>query len=200
MFVEFAAVDGAGDRVILAGNLHTANVTLSTLLLLSNDAGATWIEPHPRIRHASLDHVQVLGFDAAWAGGQVLFPLPRDPFVLSSGDGGKTWQKAAFAEEGPVGTLDQLWFESRTSGQAVLKTSQRYQLFATQTGGSSWTPVEFRAAPIRLKPERGEPSWRVRPDAPSKTLRIERRDGARWVTAAVFPVQVGVCRPEEPQP
>lgn len=201
VFVEFAAVDGTGDKVVLAGNLHTANVTLSTLLLLSNDAGATWTEPHPRIKHASFDHAQVMGFDAAWAGGQVLFPLPRDPFVLSTEDGGKTWQRRTFAEEGPLGALDQMWFESRTNGQAVIKTSQRYQLFATQTGGSSWTPVEIKASPIRLKQERPEPAWRTRADGPSKTVRVERRDGTRWVTAAVFPVQAGVCKPEpEPNP
>ena len=201
MFVEFAGVDGVGDKVILAGNLHTQNVTLSSLLLMSNDGGATWTEPHPRLKHASLDHLQLMGFDAAWAGGQALFPLPRDPFVLTTEDGGKTWQRRTFAEEGPMGTLDQLWFESRTSGQAVLKTSQRYQLFATQTGGSSWTPVEIKAAPIRLKQDRPEPSWRVRADAASKTLRLERRDGARWTAAAVFPVQAGVCKPEpEPNP
>ena len=52
MFLELSNVEAAGNKIFLAGNLHTPTTTLYSILLATEDAGKTWIEPHPRIRFA----------------------------------------------------------------------------------------------------------------------------------------------------
>src|SRR5437016_4495860 len=50
IYLELAAVESVGSRIVLAGNLHSASVTLFSALLASDDGGHTWREAHDRIR------------------------------------------------------------------------------------------------------------------------------------------------------
>ena len=51
----------------MVGNIHSDAVTLYSVLLGSEDAGATWQEIHPRIRLSGLDHLQFMDADTGWA-------------------------------------------------------------------------------------------------------------------------------------
>ncbi len=197
VFLEIAAVDAAGDKIFVAGNLHTASATLYSILLASSDSGATWTEPVARIPHASLDQIQLLGFDAGWVAGQLIHPLPRDPFLLITADGGNTWKQRAVVEDGRSGAIEQFVFENKTSGSLVIRGGGRWELYETQTGGDSWSPKEIKSTPIRLKQEKRELPLRVRADAAARMHRLERRTGDAWQTIVSFPIQIGLCRPAE---
>ena len=197
VFLEIAAVDATGDKIFVAGNLHTASATLYSILLASSDSGATWTEPVARIPHASLDQIQLLGFDAGWVAGQLIHPLPRDPFLLITADGGNTWKQRAVVEDGRSGAIEQFVFENKTSGSLVIRGGGRWELYETQTGGDSWSPKEIKSTPIRLKQEKRELPLRVRADAAARMHRLERRTGDAWQTIVSFPIQIGLCRPAE---
>src|SRR6202162_3053546 len=55
VFLELSNVEAAGNKIFIAGNLHTSTATLYSILLATEDAGKTWIEPYPRARFAGLD-------------------------------------------------------------------------------------------------------------------------------------------------
>src|SRR6476646_3345259 len=57
VYLELAAVESTGIRIFAAGNIHTSNATLSTILLGTEDNGLTWREVHERVRGAGLDHI-----------------------------------------------------------------------------------------------------------------------------------------------
>ena len=86
------AVAAEGDKLFVAGNLHTAAVTLFSTLLASDDGGHTWREAADRIQFAGIDRLQFLDADTGWASGEKLSPLPQEPFLLLTTDGGKTWR------------------------------------------------------------------------------------------------------------
>src|ERR1035438_6961969 len=46
VYLELAAVESTGIRIFAAGNIHTANATLYTILLGTEDNGQTWREVH----------------------------------------------------------------------------------------------------------------------------------------------------------
>src|SRR6059058_1583320 len=46
IYLELTAVEGAGHRLLVAGNLHTSAVTVFSTLLASEDGGRTWREAH----------------------------------------------------------------------------------------------------------------------------------------------------------
>ena len=58
-YLELNAVEAVGSRIFLAGNIHTATVTLSSILLASADDGKTWMEPYERVRFAALEQILV---------------------------------------------------------------------------------------------------------------------------------------------
>src|SRR3954463_15566993 len=60
IYLELSAAEGAGQRLLVAGNLHTSAVTVFSTLLASEDGGRTWRETHERIRSAGLDRIQFL--------------------------------------------------------------------------------------------------------------------------------------------
>src|SRR5579863_6886552 len=49
VFLELASAEAAGGRMMVAGNLHTKNVTMFGIVLASEDNGATWTDAHERI-------------------------------------------------------------------------------------------------------------------------------------------------------
>jgi photosystem II stability/assembly factor-like uncharacterized protein len=202
VFLELTGLEVSGSKIFLAGNLHTATMTLASVLLASEDEGKTWLEPHERIRSAGLEQIQFLDFERGWVAGQQLQTIPRDPFFLVTTDGGKTWRRRPVAGDGQVGTIEHFWFESRTDGLAVIdrmqptETGARYSIYETRTGGEAWMIREVGARPPRLKRAAGQnPDLRIRADAKTKSFLVERRTGERWRPLASFPIETGSCRP-----
>jgi hypothetical protein len=204
VYVELTAVETVGTRIFLAGNLHSSAVTLASALLASDDAGHTWREPFDRIRSAGLDRIQFLDAETGWAAGEILSPLPQDPFLLLTSDGGKTWrQRTIFDEtaENHLGTIQQFFFTAKDSGSLIIDRGQgsdtdRYELYESQNAGESWSVKETSSKPLRLRrPPPAASEWRVRVDAPSQAFQIERRQGERWGAVASFLVKLGTCKP-----
>jgi len=204
VFLELASVEAIGNRIFVAGNIHSSSTTLSSVLLSSDDAGKTWRAPHERIRLAGLDHIQFIDFENGWVSGEVQHPLPRDPFLLVTTDGGKLWQAHPIFLEPQFGSIQQFWFSSRTSGSLVIDRghageSGRYELYETPNAGETWMLRQTNERPIQMKHASGsvEADWRLRADAASKSYRIERRAGGGWRGIAAFSVSIGACTPPE---
>jgi hypothetical protein len=203
VYLELSAAASSGNKYYLAGNIHSDAVTLYAILLGSEDAGRTWREINPRIRGAGLDHLQFLDSATGWAGGQQLFPLPQEPFVLLTADGGKTWrQQPIFGEsaENHFGSIQQLFFSSRTAGSVIVDRSQGgdagpFALYESPDGGESWIIKEQSNKPMQIK---GAPppdaDWRVRVDAATKAFLLEQRQGQRWTSRAAFSVDIAACK------
>src|SRR5882757_4021998 len=204
LFLELSDVEMVNNRLFVSGNLHTAIATLESVLLSSEDLGKTWTEPFERLPGAGLDNLQFIDFESGWVSGQVQQTLPRDPFLLITTDGGKTWRKRPVSGEPRVGAIEQFHFDSRTGGTLLIDKIQsgengmRHELYQTMTGGESWTLSQVSQKPIPWKyPKEPTAEWRLRVDAPSKSYKVERKQGDRWQSAASFLVSAGECKPEE---
>jgi hypothetical protein len=201
VYLELAAAASAGSKLFVAGDIHSDAVTLYSVLLGSDDGGHSWREVHPRIRAAGLDHLQFIDAITGWVGGQQLFPLPQDPFVLLTTDGGTNWRQAAvFGENSDYhfGSIQEMYFSSRTNGSLVIDRSSGgdpgpFALYESPDGGASWALKQQTAKPLHLKGV-PEADWRVRVDGSTKAFVLERRHGERWVIEASFAVNIGVCR------
>lgn len=206
LYLELTDAETVGERIVLAGNIHTARETLESILLVSDDVGKTWNEGHQRIPAGVLTAIQFIDFEAGWISGHVLHPDARDPFFLITSDGGKTWRKRPVYSEPKTGGIDQFRFTSRTSGRMIVDRGQagenglRYELWESLTGGDSWSirqvdskPIPFPDAGAAVKP------LRIRADGTSKSYRIERQDGNHWRALASFTVSLGQCKPEPPE-
>ena len=204
LFLELSDVELVNSRLFLSGNLHTASATLESILLSSEDLGKTWTEPFERMPGIGIDNIQFIDFEAGWISGQVQQTLPRDPFLLITTDGGKTWRKRTVSGESRVGAIEQFHFESRTAGTLLLDKIQsgengmRHELYETMTSGESWSLRQVSNKPISWKyPKGAAAEWRLRADGPSKSYKVERRQGERWQAAASFLISAGECKPEE---
>ncbi len=206
VFLELSSVESVGSRLLVAGNFHTERNTLYSILLTSEDGGRTWTEPHQRIRAAGLDQIQFVDFEHGFISGGIIASLPRDPFLLVSTDGGKSWRDRPLFDEGRIGAISQFFFDSKTNGTLLFDRTKRpedgnrYELHETMTAGDTWVPKQFSTRPLQLKrtqltaEERG---WRIREDSKSKTIRVEQKTD-KWNPAAAFPIRVGECKPQEP--
>jgi hypothetical protein len=207
VYLELSAVEAVGNRIFLTGNIHSSSTTLYSVLLASDDAGKTWREPHERIRAAGLDRIQFVDFENGWISGGVLHPLPRDPFLLITSDGGKLWRRQPIFGEPRFGSILQFWFSSRTTGSMLMDRGQagesgRYELYETPNGGESWLLREVNERPIKSRHLSGTANadWRIRADAATKAYHVERHGGERWHVIAGFSVAIGACKPPEPPP
>lgn len=203
VYLELAAAESVSGRLFVTGNLHAASATLYSILLASDDGGKTWTEPHPRIPSAALEQIQFIDLQNGWIGGQLLQDFPRDPFLLITNDRGKTWRMRPISDEPRVGAVEQFWFESPNTGALTIdlirpnETGGRHELYRTMTGGDSWALEEVSAKPISLKRQPAAPAFRIRPDARTKALRVERNAGEdKWEPVAAFPIEVGTCKGE----
>jgi photosystem II stability/assembly factor-like uncharacterized protein len=200
VFLELASADAAGGRLFVTGNLHTRNATLFGVLLASEDGGVMWTEPQPRIRSGALEQIEFLDLQTGWVSGESIDPLARNPFMLLTTDGGKTWHQRLLSEDTKYGTIAQFHFDSKTSGELVLDTSQgrvtRQELYGSMTGGESWELKQVSNTPLRLKSARNpaQSGWRVRADAASDTYRLERGGGRTWETVTSFAIHVADCK------
>lgn len=203
VLLEIAGVEPVGTRLFAAGNLHTGQSTLWSLLMVSDDGGKTWQEPYARQRGVALDMVQFVDFENGWVSGHLAGALARDPFLLRTNDGGKTWRRSSLYRDSTVAFIEQFWFENKDQGTMIVQRrgapAGRYQRLETRDGGTTWMLRETGEDPIEGRRVRGaassNPDWRVRADNKSNTLRIEKADGKQWRAVAVFPLVVGGCKP-----
>ena len=203
VYLELAAAEATGLRVFAAGNIHAAPATLYTVLLGSDDNGQTWREVYERVRGAGLDHIQFADVETGWTSGLSFGPLPQDPFLLMTSDGGKTWRTHQIFDEPRFGSIQQFYFEDRKSGSLVIdhgrgSNGDRYELFETNDGGETWNIRETSVKSIRIKraPVTPNADWRVRADSATKSFHLEHRQGQKWTSLAAFAVNLGVCKPE----
>jgi hypothetical protein len=199
VYIELSNVEAVGAKIFVTGNLHTPTATLYSILLASEDSGNTWIEPQARMRASGLDQIQFIDFQNGWISGANLQGAPRDPFLLITTDGGKTWRQRPVFEESRVASIERFWFESRENGTLLIDArldNNRHELYETHTGGESWAMRQSSAEAIR-PPHAADPSaasWRLRPDAVTHSNVIEKSTGDRWHTIASFLVDAGACK------
>jgi photosystem II stability/assembly factor-like uncharacterized protein len=192
VFLELSSIESAGEKLFVAGNLHTARTTLYSVLMASEDGGKTWTEPLKRLRAASLEQIQFLDSGDGWISGQAIEPLPRDPFLLITADGGKSWRQRAIFEDSRFGSIAQFWFDSKTTGRMELDHSGRHDVYETSTGGESWEMKESSSRPVVLKGRTEDAALRLRPDG--KLYHAERRNGTAWSPLANFTIHVADCK------
>jgi hypothetical protein len=203
LFLELDSVGTAGNRIFLAGNIHTASTTLYSVLLASEDGGKTWREPYERMHAADLDRIQFVDFANGWISGEMQQPLPRDPFLLVTSDGGETWRTRPVFGDPQFGSILTFGFSSKSNGSMVIDRggaaeSGRYELYETPDAGETWMLRQTNARPIPMKhPAPTNADWRLRADAASKSYRVEHRVGITWRNVAAFAVSIGVCKPAE---
>jgi photosystem II stability/assembly factor-like uncharacterized protein len=198
VYLELAAVESTGLRLLLTGNLHTENTTLYGILLSSDDGGKTWTEPVKRTRNTALDQIEFLDFQTGWVSGVSLEPFTRNPFLLLTTDGGKLWQQRLVVEDQKFGSISQFHFDSKTHGRLIVDTSQgrnkRQELYESNTGGESWELKEVSAAIASVAGPAKDRTMRVRTDGPAGLYRVERGSGRVWETVASFVIRVADCK------
>jgi hypothetical protein len=203
VYIELSEIETVGNRIIVLGNIHTESTTLDSLLLSSEDGGATWQEPYERMRGAGLNHIQLIDFQNGWISGETVVPVARDPFFLITSDGGKSWRLRPVVAEGMGGAIRQFHFASVSSGMMVIDRMQsadasRYELFETPNGGETWMIRQTSEQPITLKQAAADAAsagWRIRADSRSKSFAIEKQEAEEWGTVASFLVQIAPCKP-----
>lgn len=204
-FLEFSSVETLGPVMVLAGNLHTSTTTLQSILLVSEDGGATWREAHPRIRGAALESMQFFDFSNGWLSGQTSLGLPRDPFMLVTNDSGRSWRKVDLFAETRVGVIEDFAFQSAKRGWVLVDNkgsgeAGKYELFETQNGGASWELREIsNRIPATARPGQRQPSTssRVRVDDKNGLLRVETRAGNGWREVSAFKLKLEDCKPDQ---
>jgi photosystem II stability/assembly factor-like uncharacterized protein len=207
VYVELSSVSALGRKVLVAGNLHGPSATIGSVLLVSDDDGATWKEPSPRIAGSALDQSQWLDAQHAWAAGEVQVPLSRDPFLLITSDGGATWRQKDVAEDSIPGEIMRFWFDTPEHGELIVDGGRsaeggRYQLYESRTGGDTWSILSKTSDPPKLRRTPGliDPNYRIGTDNRTKTYVVEKRNGADWSTVASFAIQVASCGSPAPPP
>ena len=199
VYLELGNVESVGNKIFLTGNLHTSTSTLYSILLATEDAGKTWIEPYPRMRLAGLDQIQFVDFQNGWISGATLQTAPRDPFLLLTTDGGKSWHQRPIYDESRVAAIEKFWFDSRENGTLLIDArleANQHELYETRTGGESWALKQASAKPIPFPRTRepGASGWRVRPVSATHSYDLEQQEGQRWIKMASFLVNVGACK------
>jgi hypothetical protein len=199
VYLELSNVEAVGGKIFVTGNLHTPMATLYSILLASEDSGKTWIEPHERLRFSGLDQIQFIDFQNGWISGANLQSAPRDPFLLLTTDGGKTWRERPIFEESRVAAIERFSFDTTANGTLLIDArldNGKHELYETVTGGESWAIQKSSENPIRSGQERsaGTPAWRVRTDAATHSYVIEKSENARWQKVASFVVNIASCK------
>jgi hypothetical protein len=193
VYLELENVDAAGNELFVTGNLHTPMATLYSILLASDDEGKTWTEPHPRLRASGLDQIEFLDKQNGWISGANLQGAPRDPFFLTTADGGKSWSQRQIFGETRVSTIESFYFDTPMHGTVFIDATLdngMHEIYQTQDGGNTWS-VQPGAA--KAKPHAAF-AWRVRTDAATRSYVIEKSESNRWQKVASFLVNIASCK------
>lgn len=207
IYLELAAVAASGKKIFLAGNLHSTSATISSILLSTDDGGATWKESSARVRGAALEQLQFYDPDHGWAAGEIQYPLPRDPFFLVSTDGGATWRQRPVTEDGGPGSLQRFWFDSAQHGELIVDAgkrapSGRYLDYESETGGESWMirGTTDQAPKMKRAPTVFDnPDFRLRAAVGGKSYQVEKRTGDKWEPVASFLIEIASCKIKAPE-
>jgi photosystem II stability/assembly factor-like uncharacterized protein len=202
-FLELSAVEALGSVLLAAGNVHTASTTLQSILLLSEDSGASWREAHPRIKAGALESMQFVDFATGWISGQASLGLPRDPFLLLTTDSGRTWRKVDIYAESRVGVIESFFFQTARKGWLLVDNrgsgeAGKYEFYETQTGGSSWELREIsnRIPKAAQAEQRSAPAGaRLRVDEKKGLYRVDIRAGNGWKEVSSFRLKLEDCKP-----
>lgn len=201
VYLELNSIEPLGTKLFLTGNFHTDSTTLYSVLLVTEDGGDRWTEPHERIRASTLEGVQFNDLNYGWVAGQSVQSIPRDPFFLLTSDGGKTWRVRPVFGETRAGTVEQFAFESRDVGHLLIDRTQRgdsggrHEVYESKTGGESWALLQVSDKPIAFKHARtANLDWRIQADTKTQALRVEKKLNDKWVLVSSFPVKAGECK------
>ena len=197
IFFEVSAVESFGSHVFVAGDIHTATTTLYGVLMSTDDGGASWNESIARLRSTAFEQFQILG-DHGWLSGQRLEPLPKDPFLMITADGGRNWRQRALFDDGRFGAIADFWFDSAQAGELIFDDSvgkaTAQELYGTQTGGDSWEIKQTSTKALHLKPHTKDAAWTVTAPAGSKTYLIEHNVNGAKLAFARFLIHIGDCK------
>lgn len=199
VYLELANVEPVGNKIFLTGNVHTPMATLYSILLGSEDNGNTWTEPYVRTRSSGLDQIQFVDFQNGWISGANLQGAPRDPFLLITTDGGKSWNAHPIFEETRVAAIERFWFDGAANGTMLIDArldNGKHELYETRDGGATWTAGRTSADPIAIPKDKqpNAPAWRVRTDAATHSYVIEKSSNNRWQKVASFLVDIASCK------
>ncbi len=202
-YLEFSSVESVGTVLLLAGNIHTTASTLHSVLLISEDGGASWRPAHAPLKASSLESMQFIDFSTGWLVGQTSIGLPRDPFIMLTTDAGRTWRKIDIFAETRVGVIEDFAFQTAKRGWLLVDNrgsgdAGKYEFYETQTGGTSWELREISSRiPKSAQPGQRSPAntSRVRVDEKKGLLRIEIRNGNAWKEVSTFKLRLEDCKP-----
>ncbi len=208
---------GKGEGEVAAG--HDGPDACRTLLLHSDDRGATWSAPRDLSREvkrpAPVTSVATgpgvgIQLRAGEHAGRVVMPFNEGPqgkwrvYCAYSDDGGDRWSIGEVAPDGGGGRANEVQVAERTDGSLVMVARQfwggsRRKAAESRDGGRTWSR-------LRAVPELVDPSCMgglATVDAPDARLLVctgpdsekSRTDGAAWVSAdggATWPRKVPV--------
>lgn len=198
VYIELANIDALGNRIFVAGNVHTPMVTLASLLLASEDGGKSWFEPQARIPASGLDQIQFVDFEHGWISGANLQTAPRDPFLLITTDGGKMWHAQPVFNESRVAAIERFHFETVMHGLLLIDASLdngNHEAYETRDGGATWLIQQTSKQPIAFPGDTSDSrGWRVRTDAATHSYVVEKSENSRWQRVASFLVQIAACK------
>lgn len=202
-FLELSSVEALGPKLVVSGNVHTSSTTLQSVLLFSEDSGASWREAHPRIQAGALESMQFIDFATGWISGQSSLGLPRDPFLLLTTDSGRSWRKVDIYAESRVGVIESFAFQSARKGWLVVDNrgsgeAGKYEFYETQTGGTSWElrEISSRIPKAAQAEARSEPAGaRLKVDEKKGLYRVEVRSGNGWREVSSFKLKLEDCKP-----
>lgn len=202
IYLELSDVTGSGKRAALVGNLHGPSATLHSVLLLSDDGGATWKEPSARISGAALEQVEFFDAQHGFAAGESQVPLARDPFFLTTSDGGVTWKQKQISEEGGAGAVHRFFFDTPEHGEVIVDDRRTYTLYESRNAADSWNVVSRGSQIPRLRraPAVDDADYRISTDSRTHSFTIEKREGGKWNRIASFLIQVANCGTPDPPP
>ena len=103
---------------------------------------------------SSADRILFIDFEHGWIAGQTVNPISRDPFLLITSNGGRSWRRASVFEDSRAGSIQQLWFDSRNTGTLIFDRGKagdgpRYELegvaeigrLLTLDSGAKWASL-----------------------------------------------------------
>jgi hypothetical protein len=205
LFLELASAATDGLRLFVAGNLHTDSATVASILLRSDDQGATWVDAAPRMDGVGLEQMQFV-LTHGWAAGATLTPPPaRDPFLLVTDDG-LNWRKQPVRLRSQAGVIDSYHFRSPSDGLLLIDNLRsrdegfRYELFETRSAGSTWSVSQMSHSRPNPSPSpTPDPNLRLREDGTQQQYLLEQKFQHEWKTVARFAVPAGRCQPQAPE-
>jgi photosystem II stability/assembly factor-like uncharacterized protein len=122
------AIAAAGDRLVAVGDRG--------IIVLSDDKGASWLQAAAVPTQALLTGVCFLDARHGVAVG-------HDEVILTTADGGRTWQRTHYAPEAQRPLLD-VWCGA---GERVIAVGAYSTYLRSTDGGASWSEVRFLPAP-----------------------------------------------------